>query len=365
MTSSSTKVTLLLRQDFSSDKESIHLKPTEFRKVENLLLSERRSLESLLSKESENLKLKIQEKLGIEEGRLSKLLNSGFALGLALDRWKKLGIWVISIYDEEEYPLLFKERYRDKCPLLLFGCGDKSFLQTGGLGVVGPRNAPEWALTYAKKSSKRAAEEGVVIISGGAKGIDSAAMEGCLEGGGRTVNVISSNLGREVLNKRNQQAIRDGQLTLISTEKPETGWSAGLAMARNKFIYLLSSGVLVVNCEKAEGGTWSGASECLTNNWSPVYVKPDDIEGSGNTLLLNRGALEHSKVDLSQMKKLNLNHSRMKISEIALLEDKSERSVKNKLTREGNTCLDYPEIKTPQKKQKKEEPQTQQQDLFN
>ena len=249
MTSTSTKATLLLRLDFSSENEAINLKPAEFRKVEKLILSEGHSIEALLNKESGKLKLKIEEKLGISEGRLSKLLSSGFALGLALDKWMKLGIWVLSIYDEEDYPLIFKERYRDKCPLLLFGCGDKSFLQTGGLGIVGPRNAPEGSLSYAKKSAEKASQEGVVVISGGAKGVDSYAMEGCLEAGGRLVNVISSDLGREVLNKRNQQAIRDGQLTLISAEKPETGWSVGLAMSRNKFIYLLSSGVLVVICE--------------------------------------------------------------------------------------------------------------------
>ena len=152
-----TKATLLLRTKFKEESDSVILKPKEFRELKDFLAYKDLEIDCLINEDPSNLLLSLEKETGLQKNRLMSLLGSGVALAVALEKWSSLGIWVLSIFDKD-YPLLFKERYRDKCPLLLFGCGDQSLLQAGGLGIVGPRNASKEALNYANKSSKRAAE---------------------------------------------------------------------------------------------------------------------------------------------------------------------------------------------------------------
>ena len=87
------------------------------------------------------------------------------------------GLWILA-YLDDGYPERLRERLQDKMPPILFGCGDRSLLGSGGLAVIGSRKAPARDLEYARAFGSAAAEEGVAIVSGGARGIDEAVMTG-------------------------------------------------------------------------------------------------------------------------------------------------------------------------------------------
>ena len=79
-------------------------------------------------------------------------------------------------------------------------------------------------------------------------------------------------------------------MVLLSAVKPDAGFRAGVAMARNRLIYGQSSGTVVIRSDLNKGGTWSGAVECLRHQWCPVFCqnKPDY---PGNTALIAKGAI--------------------------------------------------------------------------
>jgi predicted Rossmann fold nucleotide-binding protein DprA/Smf involved in DNA uptake len=74
----------------------------------------------------------------VDAARIKSLLERGFALSQAIDRWQSRAIWVVSRADPE-YPQRLKERLKDDRPAVIYGCGDRSILVSGGLAVVGAR----------------------------------------------------------------------------------------------------------------------------------------------------------------------------------------------------------------------------------
>ena len=127
--------------------------------------------------------------------RLEALLNRGAALGLALEKWQRAGLWVLTRSDVD-YPERLKKRLRAKAPAALYGCGNRHLLNAGGIAVVGSRDAADEDLRLAKDLGRQAAEQGRTIVSGGARGIDQGAMLGSIESGGTAVGVLADGLLR-------------------------------------------------------------------------------------------------------------------------------------------------------------------------
>jgi predicted Rossmann fold nucleotide-binding protein DprA/Smf involved in DNA uptake len=123
-------------------------------------------------------------------------------------------------------------------------------------------------------------------------------MLAALAQGGKVVGILSDNLGRATVSGKYRQAIRDGQLVLISACAPETRFQIGNAMARNKLIYALSDWALVVCTETEKGGTWTGALENLKYNWVPLLVRDGADVSSSNKRLIKEGghSLDEAKV---------------------------------------------------------------------
>ena len=135
-----------------------------------------------------------------------------------------------------------------------------------------------------------AAEAGKVIVSGAARGIDSAAMSGAMDAGGKVIGIMADSLGRAALAKGNREALREGRLVVISAYDPAAGFNVGHAMQRNKAIYALADAALVVTSDFNKGGTWAGAIEQLDRlRFVPVFVRNAANAGKGNAALLHRG----------------------------------------------------------------------------
>ena len=227
----------------------------------------------------------------VESGRVQRLLGRGFALSQAMETWQTRAIWVVSRADNQ-YPAYIKTRLRDDSPPILYGCGNTNLLETGGLAVVGSRHVDPSLVAYTMDIGRLAADAGTAIISGGARGIDQAAMRGALEAGGRVVGVLADSLLKTCMNRENRNFILDEQLTLISPYDPNAGFNVGNAMQRNKLIYALADAALVVNSDVNKGGTWAGAVEQLDKRMlTPVYVRSTGAASSGLDALRKKGAL--------------------------------------------------------------------------
>ncbi len=212
-------------------------------------------------------------RITLDLGQLQGLLGRGFLLSQAVERWRSRAIWVVSRADAQ-YPQRLKKRLKDGAPPVLYGCGDASILDTGGLAVVGSRHVNETLIAYTEDVGRLTAASRHAVISGGARGIDQAAMGGALAAGGNVVGVMADGLEKAAVRREYREALMGGRLALICPYDPAARFHVGHAMQRNKLIYALADAALVVNSDDRKGGTWAGASEQLTRlNLVPVYVR--------------------------------------------------------------------------------------------
>ncbi len=272
-----------------SEPSSDLLTPGEYKRLARFLCDKQRQPADLLALDAQELLVECQHL--IDSDRIKRLLNRGFLLSQATDRWQTRAIWVVSRADGE-YPSRLKTRLKEDAPPVLYGCGEAAILDTGGLAVVGSRNVDDALLEYTEGIGQLAAKARRTLVSGGARGIDQAAMRGALEAGGKVAGVLADSLERAALNREHRNFLMDGQLVLISPYDPSAGFNVGHAMQRNKLIYALADAALVVSSDYEKGGTWGGAVEQLEKlQLVTVYVRSNGETGTGLEALRCKGAL--------------------------------------------------------------------------
>lgn len=226
----------------------------------------------------------------VDTARIKRLLGRGFALSQAIERWQTRAIWVVSRADPE-YPQRLRDRLKEDRPAILYGCGERSILDSGGLAVVGSRNVDDTLVEYTQSIGQLAAKCKITLVSGGARGIDQAAMRGALEAGGRVSGVLADSLEKVAMNRDHRNMLMEGQLVLVSPYDPGAGFNVGNAMQRNKLIYALADAALVVNSDLNKGGTWAGAVEQLDKlRLVPIFVRSDGAKSKGLDALRGKGA---------------------------------------------------------------------------
>lgn len=221
--------------------------------------------------------------------RIHALLERAGALGIALEKWQRAGLWVMTRSDPD-YPTKLKRRLKTDAPPVLFGSGNRQLLNQGGIAVVGARNASTEDLAFTTRLGGMIATQGRSVVSGGARGVDEVAMLGALEQDGTVIGVLADSLLRASNSAKYRRAIMDKNLVLVSPFNPEAGFDVGNAMARNKYIYALSDAAVIISASEGKGGTWSGAVEALKHAWVPLWVKTHLDAQSGNAVLVRMGA---------------------------------------------------------------------------
>lgn len=264
------------------------LSPSEYKRLARHLRELQRQPCDLVTPEATDLLRACQPV--IDHGRLTRLLARGFLLSQVIEQWQARAIWVVSRADAD-YPRRLKARLREDAPAVLYGCGDVRILESGGLAVVGSRHVDDELIDYTTAVGRLAAKAGRTVVSGGAKGIDQAAMRGALEAGGRVSGVLADSLEKTAMNREHRNLLLDGQLVLTSPFDPSAGFNVGHAMQRNKLIYALADASLVVSSDLNKGGTWAGAVEQLDKfNFVPVYVRSIGESSPGLDALRSKGA---------------------------------------------------------------------------
>jgi len=151
-----------------------------------------------------------------------------------------------------EYPAMLGEIPHP--PIVLYVRGDILPTDSLALAIVGSRRASFYGLRQAKRFGAQLAAMGFTIVSGLARGIDTAAHEGALEVGGRTIGV--SGCGIDTVYPRENASLyeRVAQSGAVMTEFP-SGFPvrAGNFPRRNRIISGLSLGVIVVEATARSG----------------------------------------------------------------------------------------------------------------
>ncbi|MFC1867221.1 DNA-processing protein DprA [Thermodesulfobacteriota bacterium] len=206
-----------------------------------------------------------------------------------LRKAKSQGVRVIT-YSDPAYPRALKEIYDP--PMLLYLKGKDIPYTTTFIAVVGSRNATHYGLKAAEKIGQGLARRGLGVVSGMARGIDSASHWGCLRGLGFTIAVLGT--GIDIIypgSNKNlfQQITKKG--TVISEFSMGTPPAPNNFPIRNRIISGLSRGVVVVEATKNSGSLIT-ASLALEHG-REVFAVPGSIESFKSTgchFLIKQGA---------------------------------------------------------------------------
>jgi DNA processing protein len=202
---------------------------------------------------------------------------------------------------DPEYPQLLLEI--STAPAVLYYRGQVDPAENLGnrltIGIVGTRQPSTYGQKWTQKISVALAEQGFSIISGLAQGVDTAAHQGCLAVGGRTVAVVGTGLDLVYPDQNQALAEKIWENGLMVSEYPAgTRPNRGHFPARNRIIAGLSRAVLVMEAPQKSGAL---ITAYLANDFCrDVFVLPgglDRPQSAGCLGLIGRGAQIITGVD--------------------------------------------------------------------
>lgn len=206
-----------------------------------------------------------------------------------LRKAQNLGARIIT-NDDDEYPAALREIHDP--PIVLYVLGSLAERDRNAIAVVGSRRASHYAMESAKKLSFQIAYAGLTIVSGLARGIDTAAHQGALAAKGRTIAVIGAGLAHLYPPENAELAQRIASSGAVISEFPiDTKPDRQTFPIRNRIVTGLSFGVLVV-----EAGANSGAlisANMAAEQGRTLYAVPGRIDQAtclGSNRLIQQGA---------------------------------------------------------------------------
>src|SRR4051812_6237760 len=192
---------------------------------------------------------------------------------------------------DPEFPERLLEIYDP--PFCLYVRGDPSILNSPGIAVVGTRHPTPYGVGMSERLSCDLSAYGIIIISGLARGVDTAAHRGVVNAKGRTIAVLGT--GVDVIYPRENAKLVDQILSLggaVISEFPVGTFAAPQNFPiRNRIISGLAVGVLVV-----EAGEYSGTritARCALEQSREVYAVPGNVTNKlswGPNTLIKQGA---------------------------------------------------------------------------
>ena len=191
---------------------------------------------------------------------------------------------------DEEYPEALRQIHDP--PLALYIRGRLRPTDRSAVAVVGTRRATHYGMDSARKLSYQLGKAGICVLSGLALGIDTAAHEGALRSGGRTVAVIGSGFDHLYPTENVGLAERIAEQGALMTEFPfaRTPDKTTFPM-RNRIVSGMSKGVLVIEAGRRSGAEIT-ANQALSQGRS-VFAVPgriDSYASAGTNALIQQGA---------------------------------------------------------------------------
>jgi DNA processing protein len=244
-----------------------------------------------------------QQILRAKRGELRKVEGIGNEVADQISNWegivdlaaelKRVGEFGATVITQGSlsYPNSLREIHAP--PIVLYVWGELQERDHHAIGIIGARRTTHYGTESAKKLAYQLAYAGLTVISGLARGIDTAAHQGALAAKGRTIAVIGSGLAKlyPPENRALAEKIRDGNGAIVSEFSMEIEPDRQTFPMRNRIIAGWSHGILVV-----EAGLNSGAlitaAQALEQGRS-VYAVPGHINAPsamGSNRLIQQGA---------------------------------------------------------------------------
>jgi DNA processing protein len=194
-------------------------------------------------------------------------------------------------FEDPTYPPRLKEIYDP--PLVLYVRGSAEVLTQPGIAMVGTRHPTPYGSGMAERLACDLAAQGLVIISGMARGVDTASHRGAISAKGKTVAVFGT--GVDVIYPKENSRLSDQILALggaLISEFPLTTFAAPQNFPiRNRIISGMSVGVLVV--EAAEYSGTRITARCALEQNRDVFAVPGNVTNKnswGPNTLIKQGA---------------------------------------------------------------------------
>ncbi len=223
----------------------------------------------------------------------AQTLGTGKSLELAkeeLARASEAGAQTIAL-DDPLYPVQLKQIYDP--PLVLYVRGNASSLSAPGIAMVGTRHPTPYGMGMAERLAADLSARGLVIISGLARGIDTASHRGCIAAKGRAVAVFGT--GVDVIYPKENSRLTEQIIPLggaFVSEFPMGTFPAPQNFPiRNRIISGMSMGVLVV--EAAEYSGTRITARCALEQNREVFAVPGNVTNKnswGPNTLIKQGA---------------------------------------------------------------------------
>lgn len=206
--------------------------------------------------------------------------------------WESLQRQNISVipFGDDAYPELLANIYDP--PALLFVKGTLPSSSSIHLGIVGSRRATSYGLRAAKEFSTHLSQQGMVIVSGLAYGIDEAAHQAVVHAGAKTVAVLAC--GFNTISSRQYQLMQRIVETggaVISEFSPNTHAMKQYFPIRNRIISGMSHGVFVIEAAEQSGSLITAKS--ALEQGRDVFALPGSIyadASKGTNMLIKQGA---------------------------------------------------------------------------
>ena len=214
----------------------------------------------------------LEELAGLKAAGLDKIAT----------RLETLGISIAYLGDDMIYPALLAGI--SDPPDLLFYKGRLTGQEERSIAIVGSRRETRYGRNQAHAIARDLAAKGIVIVSGLARGIDTAAHEGALDAGGRTIAVLGSGLSNiyPQENKSLVERILQGGGAIISELPPAAEPLAFHFPVRNRIVSGLSHGLLLVEARE-KSGTMITVGHALEQG-REVFALPGDVDAPGSLI---------------------------------------------------------------------------------
>lgn len=234
----------------------------------------------------------IDGKAGLTEKEKSAVKNKSLRRSAdIIDQCAQKGIRILTIGDAE-YPERLRNIYDP--PIVLYVKGRLPALdEEAAVGIVGTRKCTPYGITSAERLGYELAKSGAVVVTGLARGIDSAAAVGALRGGGKVVGILGC--GADVVYPPENARIFEDVCAvggLISEYPPGVRPEKWNFPVRNRIISGVSLGVLIIEAPR-ESGSLITASRALEQG-RDVFALPGNVDAyccQGSNELLKEGAV--------------------------------------------------------------------------
>ncbi len=215
------------------------------------------------------------------------------------EKLKNDDIHIIGL-DDNQYPKSVLQNMQGEAPSILYCKGYLPLLNTKGVSIVGARDVSEFGIMITKSIGEKLAEHGINVTSGYAKGVDTSAHIGALEGHGTTTMILSFGVNHISIKRELKDLNWEKNALFVTQFAPYEKFSGRNAMTRNKLVCAMSKAIVVIASgpERDSNGRMSGtfdAGKSALKMGIPVFVlSPELLKPTlkGNIDLIKLGGIE-------------------------------------------------------------------------